>query len=224
MQEATVYVEGREVILYDTPGLDESEGINSEILRAFASRFVTAYNMGIRINGFIFMQSVAEPRVSESERSQLQLISTMVGPANYSHIAIATTMWDQISPNFGKRNEVNRADDVWKDVLNGGAEILQYRNTKDSAQEILQHLMSNLDKFSPFALKLQQDLLHQQGYLGKTEAGMHLQAELGQKLVALYRSIQFAGETPGLKKKVEEIKSWQLQLLETIVRVFSCGL
>lgn len=138
--------------------------------------------MGIRINAFVFVQSVAECLVSEWERSQSQLISKMVGATNYSHMAIVTTMWDQILPTFGERNEVNRAGDVWKDMLNGGAEVLQYHNTKDSAQEILQHLMSNPDKFSPFALKLQEDLLHQQGYLGKTEAGMHLQAELGQKL------------------------------------------
>lgn len=221
MQEATVYVKGREVILYDTPGFDDSEGRDAEIFHALAGQLAKSYDMGIRINGVIFMQSVSDPRVPKSERCRSQLISKVVGAANYSHIAIATTMWDQIVPEFGKRNEANRADNVWKDMLNGGAEMLQYRNTKDSARDLLQQIVSNQERFSPFVLKLQDDLLQEQGHLGKTEAGIHLQAELGQKLGSIHRTIEISGETPELRAEEEKLMSWQRRLLETVVRALS---
>jgi hypothetical protein len=110
-----MYNEGLRVHLIDTPGFDDTERKDSEVLRDVAGWLVVTYGKGIRLSGMIYLHRITDPRMQGSAKRNLHMFQKLCGRDCLLHIILATIFWDIFNPGDGARREQELIDteDFW---------------------------------------------------------------------------------------------------------------
>ncbi|KAK0623864.1 P-loop containing nucleoside triphosphate hydrolase protein [Immersiella caudata] len=146
--------DGRKIILIDTPGFDDDNRSDVEILEGIAKWMSQrGYLKRHRLDGLILLHPITVHRVGGTERRRTKLLQTILGEKAYNRIIIATTMWEQLNPSgdIMERQEERRRD-LWSDLVNQGAQIREHYNNRDSAHRIIQeivHISQRCGKLEP---------------------------------------------------------------------------
>jgi hypothetical protein len=225
IETARVQIDGKWVTLIDTPGFDDSDRTDVDILKLIADYLVETYQNNILLTGIILLQPISGNRVLGSERRRTRLFEKVCGPNAYQNIVIATTMWSAIeSEEIGNERMTERAREMsfWGAMVEQGARVTKHDNTPQSAQEILRMLIHK----QVVPLQMQEELARNGGSIGETSAGQQLDADLGAKcarfakeLEGLKReSIENEAEIMELKGRVEDVERERGELRESKVR------
>ncbi|KAG7285035.1 hypothetical protein NEMBOFW57_009653 [Staphylotrichum longicolle] len=92
----TFNLDGRRVTLIDTPGFDDSERSDADILGLIAAYMAHTYTEGVLLTGILFLQPINQPRLQGSEVRRTRLFKKLLGENAYQRVIIATTMWNQL--------------------------------------------------------------------------------------------------------------------------------
>ncbi|KAJ4301515.1 hypothetical protein N0V90_003608 [Kalmusia sp. IMI 367209] len=170
----------------DTPGFDDDEDSDAEIL-AKITRFLTAqYRLGICLKGIIYLYPITQNRFSGSARRFLETFRQLCGDHALSNVALVTTMWSKIEVNDGLRREVELQDAYWGDLISNGANVFQYNGTQGMAETIAGLLLSRDD----VVLKIQQELSDDKCELNRTSAGSALASKLDKEIETRRKNIR----------------------------------
>ncbi|KAK1750450.1 P-loop containing nucleoside triphosphate hydrolase protein, partial [Echria macrotheca] len=168
--------EGREIILVDTPGFDDTTRPDVEILTEMAQLLAALYNSKTRLAGIIYLHRITDPRFSGTAVKNLEILKKICGPSNFDSVAIVMNMWDTIDTNTATQRESELRDTFWAPMLNGGSTLHRHIATTDSALQILRSLV---DKAQPRrVLSLQNELVVEGKTLDATAAGQYVQKEM----------------------------------------------
>lgn len=206
---------GKHVILYDTPGFDDSEGRDIQFFETIAQHLYDSFTSKQLLNGAIFMQPMTDLRVKESENIRTELFKQIVGEEAYDHVVIATTMWNNVSSDFGEQSEGNRtnADGVWTDMLEE-ATLIRFHNDQDSAQAIVRHFLNK----PKVTMKLQKEISEKKGKVCETSAGRWVEESIGRRVKDIEEKMGRFGATAALKRSLEKFKGALARLKKLIVR------
>jgi hypothetical protein len=109
------------VHLIDTPGFNDTTLSESEVLQEIAYWLSAAYGKAdakpecrFRLNGIIYLHSIADVRWSGSTRRSLNMLRTICGPENYDAIVLTTTFWDEVDKAAGDTREAQLLSDMNK--------------------------------------------------------------------------------------------------------------
>ena len=109
------------VHLIDTPGFNDTTRSESEVLQEIAYWLFAAYGKAdtkpecrFRLNGIIYLHSIAEVRWSGSARRSLNMLRTICGPENYDAVVLTTTFWDEVDKASGNMREAQLLSDMKK--------------------------------------------------------------------------------------------------------------
>jgi len=182
---------GQRITLIDTPGFDDSERSDTDILTLVANYMAKTYEQGMLLTGIIFLQPINQPRLQGSEKKRTRLFKKLLGEGAYSRVVIATTMWDQVpSEEEGLARQTQRSTraDVWGDMVGLGARVVRHDDNQRSAASII----ASLAKFSakPVELQIQKELLQTGGRVALTSAGKQLDEDLGKTIAKLRDEIE----------------------------------
>ncbi|KAI1376172.1 P-loop containing nucleoside triphosphate hydrolase protein [Hypoxylon crocopeplum] len=221
VQAGHVRVGGKNVILIDTPGFDDTESRDPEIFETIAAWLAKSRAQGKELNGVIFMQPITDPRVPNSERNRTRLFKKIIGDQFYGRVAIVTTMWDQVRESFGEQNERTRTSEnfVWGDMLVRGAQIFRFQNTQQSALEVVRHFTENPSMSAPAPTLLQDELQAHEGRLRDTSAAKQFEIDLGKKVNDLQLSIQSLGGNRPMEARVQAIQTWRSRLKNIVMKI-----
>ena len=180
---------GRPVTLIDTPGFDDSERSDADILALVATYMAQSYQQGVLLTGIVFLQPINQTRLQGSEMRRNRLFKKLLGEDAYSRVVIATTMWDQVSEKeAAARQDQRRArNDVWGDMVSRGARVVRHDNTQESATGILRSLTCFA---TPIELQIQRELADSGGRVALTSAGRQLDADLSDAISRLRDEIE----------------------------------
>ncbi|KAL9622433.1 MAG: hypothetical protein Q9160_003278 [Pyrenula sp. 1 TL-2023] len=184
------------VYLLDTPGFDDTNLSDIDILAHIAHYLSISYANRICISGIIFLHSISDNRVSGSKRRNITMFREVVGEAAYENVAIATTMWRKGEYDAGARRENQLCQDYFNDILAGGGRMSRLASgvggsaeEEDKARlealEIVSHLMARA-KAGPVVLKIQSEIVDERKTLDQTAAGRVLGGEFqaqGEEIV-----------------------------------------
>ncbi|TCD63736.1 hypothetical protein EIP91_004987 [Steccherinum ochraceum] len=167
---------GRRVTLVDTPGFDDTNLSDTEVLTMIALFLSQAYENGRLLSGVIFLHRISDFRVSGVTRRNFGLFRNLCGDENLNHVVIATNMWGQVSQEVGEAREMELAseDMFFKPALAGGAQMVRHDSSLQSAHDILQSLIDN----PPTTLRIQRELVLEGKDITETAAGLELDQEL----------------------------------------------
>ena len=224
MQMWTFTHNGRQVHLVDTPGFDDTNRTDTDVLKDLAYRLGLSYDKKkIRLSGLIYLHPITHVRMAGTPFKNLRTFKKLVGSGNMSSVALVSTMWNA---NSGQEEEdrdrrLRETPEYWGDMIKERAHAHRHSGDRASAIKIITPLMHNERK----VLNLQKELVDEKKDLNRTEAGQEVNAEMNKQREALERRIDQTKEEMSKalalkdQKWVEELASdqekYQRQINET---------
>lgn len=210
-------LDGRRIILIDTPGFDDTYKSDTEILELIAKHLSITFEAGKLLNGIILLQPINANRVVGQERKRTRLFEKICGENAYRNVVIATTFWGEIgdkAKGIAREKERIQNDGFWGQLVKKGARTARHENNKESALDVVRML---LDK-PKVALQMQQEMAANGGRFGDTSAGLELNKELNEQCAKLAMElVETKAEARKSKEDLtEEIKALKekMELLE----------
>lgn len=175
----------RRVVLIDTPGFDDINRSDSDILQNITYTLSQTYEQGIRLTGIIYLHRITDIRMSGSALKNLNMFKKLCGENFYSHVVLATTMWGSLAGYNGgyitgvaREKELVETRNWWGMMRNRGSRIFRYDGDKESAMNIVAYLIA---LGSTATLDIQREMVDEKKVLADTSAGQEVQKELHQQ-------------------------------------------
>lgn len=223
----TFTLDGQTVTLIDTPGFDDTERSDADILALVASYMAQSYEEGMLLTGVIFVHPISQQRLLGSEARRNRLFKKILGEDAYRRVTIATTMWNQVPEREAesRMDQRRNRNDIWGDMVNRGAKVVRHDDNEASATAIIRNLMQFK---SPVELQLQKELLEVEGQIGLTSAGKQLDEDLGAVISKLRSEIdalrregaERSEEMSELRQKLEQREHELAVVRDSTVSVF----
>ncbi|CAE6432782.1 unnamed protein product [Rhizoctonia solani] len=176
-QSPVFQVDGRNVVLFDTPGFDDTHLSDTEILKRISGFLAASYQEGFKLTGIIYMHRITDIRVGGISRRTFNVFRKLCGKDSLSNVLLVTNMWsDPPTPQqIDRETELCTHADFFQPAIEQGATMVR-RAHKDeqSAHEIIRMLLQK----DPIAMKVQQELVDEGKSLVDTGAGREVEHEL----------------------------------------------
>ncbi|KAK3353303.1 hypothetical protein B0T25DRAFT_207900 [Lasiosphaeria hispida] len=177
-------IDGHGIYLVDTPGFDDTNLSDIEVLRKLALWLTDTDKRNVHLAGIVYLHRISDLRMNGSAMKNLRMFRKLCGPEALSHVVLATTMWDTVSKRSGEKRlkELRTNPDYWAGMIKEGSKIFRQDNGLDSATTIIRHIHSLCS--TPGAkgsgnvrLKIQTEMAGG-SLLNQTAAGMVIEEEM----------------------------------------------
>jgi hypothetical protein len=99
------------------------------------------YKHEIKLAGILYFQRITDNRATGTPLENLRLFEKLCGKHMFGNIILTTTMWDRIDDEIGQEREKELRGQYWRSMIELGSTTVRYRNTRDSAREILDRVL-----------------------------------------------------------------------------------
>ncbi|KAJ1304953.1 hypothetical protein OPQ81_006085 [Rhizoctonia solani] len=168
-------IDGRSVVLLDTPGFDDEEISDVGTLKQIAGYLSANYGQGQILSGIIYLHRITDNRMGGANARTFNLFRKMCGTQTLKNVIIATNMWSNPPTDIQERREQQLQTEFFRDALDGGARMVR-RNTqgRESAHRIIRQLIGQ----APLPLRIDVEISVEKKELHETEAGLAVEARL----------------------------------------------
>ncbi|KAJ3525844.1 hypothetical protein NMY22_g10407 [Coprinellus aureogranulatus] len=169
-------LDGRTVILVDTPGFDDTKKSDTDILKMIAQFLTHSYEEGKKLAGVIYIHRISDFRVGGTSSRNFSMFRKLCGDSTLKNVVVMTNMWGEVSKELGEARERELAseDEFFKPVLDNDARMVRHDGTLASAQALIRHFLSNI----PEALQIQREIVEEKKDILETAAGEALNKDL----------------------------------------------
>ena len=194
--------------MIDTPGFDDSDKTDTQVLQEIAAWLSDSYKHRILLHGIIYLHRISDTRMQGSAKRNLMTFNQLCGKDALRKVILVSTMWD-ITPSedaVRREAELKETSAFWGWMLEQGSSCHQYKNTADSARQIV---LSLTNEKAEILTDIQEQLVDKGLTLDETTAGQSLNTALRRELrklakerKALEEDMRAAGEKQD--KKTQE--------------------
>ncbi|KAF9447340.1 hypothetical protein P691DRAFT_671702 [Macrolepiota fuliginosa MF-IS2] len=178
------------LVLVDTPGFDDTRKTNLQILKLISEWLERTGEKGVLLSGVLYLHRISDNRMAGTALEVLGLFKKLCGHDMYRHIVMVTTMWDRLrDENVGNLREEELRATFWAPVIRHGAVMMRYQNTKESAWDILEHILGGLTERR--MLQLQRELIE----MGKTFPSTAVGKELSKTINEIVKKQELLVQT-----------------------------
>ena len=164
------------MVLVDTPGFNDTERSDTDILALLADWMKESYNDKMRLSGILYLHSISEPRMTNSILTNLRMFRKLCGDNNLKKVILVTTKWGITPPEDAERrdNELRSESGFWAPMIRNKSLIRRFENSAASAQALIEDILQDRTTFVPVI----QDEMVRGTELSDTEAGVFLNENL----------------------------------------------
>ncbi|KAM7210186.1 P-loop containing nucleoside triphosphate hydrolase protein [Rhypophila decipiens] len=180
-------ISDRTIYLIDTPGFDDTNRTDTDILKEIALWLHHSYDASVKLAGIVYLHRIQDNRVGGSGVKNIHLFRELCGTDCLSSVVLATTMWDTV-PDQSKAEEreaeLKTSPDFWAGLLEHGCSVLRQDDGVASATKILEHIIaqsSSDSKQEGITLQIQEEIAEEGKALHETSAGEVLKASLEEQ-------------------------------------------
>jgi len=155
------------VFLIDTPGFDDPERTDAQILDAISQLLALWYAGGYKLKGCIYLHRITDNKFPAHAIKTLKIFQHICGDSALKNVLLVTTRWDEIEEKEGAKRESQLRSEQWKYMLAKGSTLARFKNTPASAHTLLSELMGK----GSVVLDLQRELVDERKRLCETAAG-----------------------------------------------------
>lgn len=201
----------RRVVLIDTPGFDDTNRSDSDVLQDITFILSQTYEQGIKLTGIIYLHRITDVRMSGSALKNLTIFKKLCGENFYTHVVLATSMWGNLAGDssgydtgVAREKELVETKNWWGLMCNRGSKIFRYGGDRESAMSIISYLIA---LGSAATLDIQREMVDEKKVLADTSAGQEVQKELQeqQRKHEKEKSELIAAREEALKDKDHEL-------------------
>ena len=110
------------------------------------------------------------------------MFQNLCGMENYKNVVILTSFWDCVDVEEGLSREAQLKSKVMKDLVAGGACLMRFNRTIESAQRVLNHILN----LPPMHVQIQQEIRVEGKSLEDTAAGSVHREEV-ERIIAKHK-------------------------------------
>ncbi|TDL17999.1 hypothetical protein BD410DRAFT_511349 [Rickenella mellea] len=169
-----ILLDGRPVVLLDTPGFGHSSLSDAEVLRLTAEYLASLYCKELKLSGLLFMQRISDPRSDRQTRRNFRIFTKLCGHANLDRAVVVTTRWNEVDLKGGSGRENELKAGVFKPFLHAGGKIVRHDQTVGSAKEILRRVITQDVR----VLAIQSQIVDDGKDLFATDAGLEVSRDV----------------------------------------------
>ena len=210
IQLATVNVDGSIVRFIDTPGFDDTDLKDSDILKTIW-KYISSEDL--RLSGLLYLHRITDDRVGGTALKNLSMFQKLVGDHGMKNVVLVTTMWGKLQPSDdgeARVRELIEKGKFWGGMISCGATHEKYDGTKEDALRIVQLMLPN----EPCKLQIQQEYADATK-LADTAAGKEvadrlddLKAHHAQEMAELKEQVSLTAQKGNekLQQELQELK------------------
>ncbi|KAG8738085.1 hypothetical protein FRC10_007296 [Ceratobasidium sp. 414] len=173
----TFQVDGQNVILFDTPGFDDTHLSDTEVLKRIAAFLVESYEQGYKLTGIIYLHRITDIRFGGISRRTFSVFRNLCGQDSLSNVVIVTNMWSD-PPTLGeleREAELQNHPDFFQPALEQGATMARRTHkNQESAHDIIRMLLGKGET----TMSIQEELVDQGKELSDTGAGQVVEQDI----------------------------------------------
>lgn len=162
------------VMLIDTPGFDDTERTDSEILTEIARLLSAQYELGVELKGVIYIHRITDVRYSRSSVKTFEIFKKICGQNALNNVLLITSRWTEVDPATGADRERQLKDKFWAYMLGHGSNISRFHGDRPSAVSLVSQLLQK----ETVVLQLQKELVDEGKQLDGTAAGAYVSNSL----------------------------------------------
>lgn len=138
------HLQGKRLVLVDTPGFDDTYTSDSEILRRIAIWLASSYDSKMKLGGIIYLHNISQPRMLGSDRQNLEVFQDLCGDKVLSSVIIGITKSGDIPQEVSEKRCNELSSTYWKEMIEAGATVYPLENNTTSAQSLLAIILQNI--------------------------------------------------------------------------------
>ncbi|KAI0809900.1 hypothetical protein GGR55DRAFT_144753 [Xylaria sp. FL0064] len=166
------------VHLVDSPGFDDTNKSDSDILKDIANWMASSYKEKNQLlSGILLLHRVSDTRMTGGSLRNLQMFQKLCGRDCFQVLTLATTFWSDPPDKKQLAAEHELCSNYWSDMLNNGATYIRHEGGPNSARRVLDHMISRRRKFKT---DIQVEMVEKGLRLDQTSAGQQLSQDLIQ--------------------------------------------
>lgn len=196
--------QGIRIFLVDTPGFDDTNRSDSEVLKDVAFWLAASYTKEARLAGIIYLHRISDPKMGGSALRNLRMFTKLCGSNNLKSVVLVTTHWANAetgisvteSTGQARIDELVEKKDFWGAMIERGSRVERHDGSKQSALRIVGAI---IDRKVRVVLDIQRQLIDERMNLDDTDAAQALRSELiaerkkfEARLVELKDDMEFA--------------------------------
>jgi hypothetical protein len=136
---------GKIITLVDTPGFDDSNISDSEILMKLLGWLKETQEGEQKLSGILYLHRIDSPRMQGSALRNFGTFKQLCGEEFYKNMMFGTTCWDLVEAmTIGEERETQLREkgEFWHALLQKGSEIVRIPREQDLARDVIFHLAS----------------------------------------------------------------------------------
>ena len=161
----------------DTPGFDDTQRSDADIVEEIVEFLCTQYELGIPLKGIIYMHRITDNKFSGTAQRYFEIFKTICGDGVLSNVILLTTMWDELrdkSVGYGRERELRKR--FWNTMESKGSIIRSFDGSRAMAEGFVCRLMRKEN----IVLSIQKELVDEGKRLEETRVGRLLIPRLEQ--------------------------------------------
>ncbi len=163
--------------MIDTPGFDDSEVSDTEILTRIAFWMSDSYDDNELLSGLIYLHPISDNRMSGGSKKNLRMFRKLCGDENLGNVMLGTTMWENTPEADGELREKQLKENYWKEMIDHGSTVARISRNSDDASRLVRRLLKQKKK-DTILPKLQKEFGKERKTLGQTEVGKFIQEDI----------------------------------------------
>jgi hypothetical protein len=211
--------EGAKITLVDTPGFDDTNKRDTDVLREIADWTSKTYKDKRLLSGIIYLHPITHARMVGSALKNLRMFQSLCGQKVLSNVFLTTTQWSNVDQTEGDFRETSLQNpDFWGGLIDKGAALQRFHGTRESGLELIRKLIPN----EPKSLDIQVEIVNQGRTLLETEAGKYINKELiaqekrhKEEIESLKRG--FEGAMQEMRNEMRDVLAAEQKKLEKVV-------
>ncbi|KAF4470800.1 hypothetical protein FALBO_2296 [Fusarium albosuccineum] len=182
------------VYLVDTPGFDDTNRKDTDILKEIASWLTETYQQQIKLRGILYLHRISDNRMGGCAHKNLVMFKRLCGTEGIKNVNFVTTHWEKVDQIEGERREktLQSTKEFWGFFVEKGAAVSRHQNNRNSALSIVQQFVPGWAERPPEEVKLaiQTEMVDSGKDLNNTAAGQELQGEIEKEREKMQREMK----------------------------------
>ncbi|KAF2796477.1 hypothetical protein K505DRAFT_195785, partial [Melanomma pulvis-pyrius CBS 109.77] len=195
--------------LVDTPGFNDTFESDQVITEKILEWLESSYRAGMRLNGILYLHSIALPKMQGSAFENLCMFKKLCGDNTLSHVVMGTTFWNHTELAVGEKRERELTQDnrFWGRMMKEGSRILRLKDDATSALEAL----VEVSKGSKVTLQAQNEMVEEGKTVEQTTAAQFV-ASCTRDSRGSWQSEVLQKQRDEARKRMEKLEEMRAQL------------
>lgn len=161
-------------LLIDTPGFDDTQRPDAEILNEIANVLAAQYALGFSLKGVVYVHRITDIRFSGSNVKTLEIMKRVCGGKALKNVLLVTSRWNEVEEETGADREHQLRDEFWAYMLAHGSCVSRFHGDRPSAISLVSQLLMK----DSVVLRLQHEIIDEGKKLNMTSAGAFVENSL----------------------------------------------